>query len=124
MTTNANSRATTLAGLPEPNQSRVESYLGVIAGQPKATLPTKPQSRVEEYLEYIALNGGTGGGGTGGLTIDSITGLRDALDGKAIEMKFDNNLENIQLVSENRSVLSEIPLMTDQQVQDIKNLFV
>lgn len=43
--------------LPEPNQSREESYLGVIAQQDGAELPDKPRSRIEEYLEFIALNG-------------------------------------------------------------------
>lgn len=50
--------------LPKPNQSRTESYLGVIAGQDGAEKPEKPLSRVEEYLNYIAEHGG-GGGGTG-----------------------------------------------------------
>lgn len=44
--------------LPRPNQSRIESYLGVIAEQEGAVLPDEPKSRIEEYLEYIAENGG------------------------------------------------------------------
>ena len=51
-----------LEDLPTPNQSRQESYLGVIAGQEGAEMPEKPLSREEEYLEYIAEQGGGGGG--------------------------------------------------------------
>ena len=51
-----------LEDLPTPNQSRQESYLGVIAGQEGAIMPEKPLSREEEYLEYIAEHGGGGGG--------------------------------------------------------------
>ena len=54
--------------LPIPNQSRNESYLGVIAGQPGAIKPKKPQSRAEEYLEFLAENGIAGGGSGEGLT--------------------------------------------------------
>lgn len=50
-----------LEDLPTPNQSRQESYLGVIAGQEGAIMPEKPLSREEEYLEYIAEHGGGGG---------------------------------------------------------------
>lgn len=48
--------------LPNPNQSPVESYLGVIVEQEGAVKPDHPQSRVEQYLEFI-IEQGIGGGG-------------------------------------------------------------
>ncbi|MCF0163182.1 MAG: hypothetical protein HUJ88_11485 [Fusobacterium necrophorum] len=71
--------------LPEPNQSRVESFLGFIAGQENAELP-EPQSRIEKYLNHIALNGSIGGGSGEGLTpaqqlqINKIPGMETAIN--------------------------------------------
>lgn len=47
--------------LPEEPENRREQYLASIAGQ-EVTLPAEPASREEEYLDYIAKNGGGGGG--------------------------------------------------------------
>lgn len=47
--------------LPNPNQSRIESYLGVIVGQEGAVIPEGIEpSRIELYLQYI-IEHGTGG---------------------------------------------------------------
>lgn len=50
-----------VTGLPKKPLSRTETYLANIAGE-EVELPEKPLSRVEQYLEYIAVNGGGGGG--------------------------------------------------------------
>lgn len=52
-----------VTGLPEKPLSRTEQYLASMAGQ-ETELPEKPLSRVEQYLDYIAKNGGGGGGMT------------------------------------------------------------
>lgn len=49
--------------LPNAPQSRNEKYLAKIAGQ-EVELPNEPLSREEQYLDYIAKNGGGGGGYT------------------------------------------------------------
>lgn len=49
--------------LPEQPISRIEQYLSNIAGENTA-LPEAPISRIEQYLDYIAENGGGGGGTT------------------------------------------------------------
>lgn len=91
--------------------------------EPNTAMFVDDNGNVYNLFDVLA-GGGSGGGGTGGLTIDSITGLRNILDSKATGLQLDSLLEKIQLVSENGNVLSEIALMTEQQVQDIKNLFV
>lgn len=47
--------------LPDEPITRAEQYLASIAGQ-GTTLPAQPVTRVEQYLDYIAKNGGGGGG--------------------------------------------------------------
>lgn len=46
-----------MSDLPNPNQSRTESYLGVIVEQEGAIKPERPLSRVEQYLEFIIEQG-------------------------------------------------------------------
>lgn len=47
--------------LPTNPQSRSEEYLNAIATGDASNLP-EPESRMDEYLDYIAKNGGGGGG--------------------------------------------------------------
>lgn len=110
------SRATTINQLPTP-QSRVEQYAAYLTGKSTnlADLPI-PQSRVEEYLEFLCYNGGTAGGG---LTQTQVQAMINEL-----LLVISTGEDFLQLIGVNSQVLSNIPLMTDQQVQDIKNLFV
>lgn len=155
MTNKTNHRAITIDQLPIP-QSRVEEALHAIIGTLSIDTLPDPQSRIEVLLHYIALNGGTGGGG--GLTRPqvqaminellkdatfddatyeliftqyngqeqrvSLSSFKQLLDGKAESLVFSLDEEFLQLLGGNNQVLSTIPLMTDQQVKDIKDLFV
>lgn len=105
-----------LQALEQP-QSRSEEFLNYLCGRALDinTLP-EPQSRIEEYLEFLCMNGGGGGGG---LTEAQVQAMINKL---LLVLSADENF--LQLVGVNNQVLSNIPLMTDQQVQDIKNLFV
>lgn len=62
-----------MADLPNPNQSRTESYLGVIVGQEGAIEPSRPQSRVEIYLDYLCEHGIPTAGSTITVTVDPAT---------------------------------------------------
>lgn len=69
--------------LPDEPLTRMEQYLAKIAGQ-DVTLPDVPQSRVEQYLDYIAENGGGGGGDITLETLNvSSNGTTNAPSGKA-----------------------------------------
>lgn len=103
--------------LPNP-ESRNEEFLSFLTGKSTdlAGLP-EPQSRIEMFLNYLCHNGGIGGGG--GLTEAQVQAMINKL---LLVLSADENF--LQLVGVDNQVLSNIPLMTDQQVQDIKNLFV
>lgn len=107
-----------LQALEQP-QSRSEEFLNYLCGRALDinTLPI-PQGRIEEFLEYLCHNGGIGGGG-GGLTESQVQAMINKL---LLVLSADENF--LQLVGVNNQVLSNIPLMTQQQVQEIKNLFV
>lgn len=47
--------------LPEKPITRKERYLSAMAGE-ETQIPEKPVTREEQYLDYIAQNGGGGGG--------------------------------------------------------------
>lgn len=121
---NVQSRLIDVNTLEDP-QSRSEMYLHFIDGTGRIAfdqLP-KPQSRIEWLLMYLCeqihqSNIG-GGGGTGGLTEAQVQAMINKL---LLVLSADENF--LQLMGVNNQVLSNIPLMTDQQVQDIKNLFV
>lgn len=106
-----------LQALEQP-QSRSEEFLNYLCGRALDinTLP-EPKSRIEEFLEYLCHNGGIGGGG--GLTEAQVQAMINKL---LLVLSADENF--LKLVGVDNQVLSNIPLMTDQQVQDIKNLFV
>ena len=98
-----------LASLPNFVGSRSEEYLNYISG--RATnlnaLPT-PHSRIEEYLEFLCYNcTGSGGNNTNALTsvrLSNYGNRYEFLDGSGV-------------------VRGTINFMTDQEVQNIKNLF-
>ena len=98
-----------LASLPNFVGSRSEEYLNHITG--RATnlnaLPT-PHSRIEEYLEFLCYNGtGRGGNNTNALT--------------SVRISSDEN--RYEFLDSSGAVRGTINFMTDQEVQNIKNLF-
>ena len=98
-----------LASLPNFVGSRSEEYLNHITG--RATnlnaLPT-PNSRIEEYLEFLCYNGT----GSGGNNTNAFTSIRLSNDGNRYEFLDSSGV-----------VRGEIHFMTEQEVQNIKNLF-
>lgn len=98
-----------LASLPQFVGSRSEEYLNYIVGR-ATDLNSLPiaGSRIEEYLEYLCYNG-TGGGGN---NTNALTNVKLSSDGKKYEFLDSSGV-----------VRGEIKFMTDQEVQEIKNLF-
>ena len=98
-----------LTSLPNFVGSRSEEYLNHITG--RATnlnaLPT-PHSRIEEYLEFLCYNGT----GSGGNNTNAFTSIRLSNDGNRYEFLDSSGV-----------VRGEIHFMTEQEVQNIKNLF-
>ena len=98
-----------LASLPNFVGSRSEEYLNHITR--RATnlnaLPT-PHSRIEEYLEFLCYNGtGSGGNNTNALT----------------SVKVSSDETRYEFIDSSGLVRGTINFMTDQEVQNIKNLF-
>ena len=99
-----------LASLPQFVGSRSEEYLNYIVGRATDlnSLPVAG-SRIEEYLEYLCHNGGIGGGGN---NTNALTSVRISSDGNRYEF-----------IDSSGEVRGTINFMTDQEVQNIKNLF-
>lgn len=99
-----------LANLPDFVGSRSERFLDFIAGRNTNlnSLPS-PNSRIEEYLEFLCYNGGVGGGGN---NTNALTSVRISSDGNRYEF-----------IDSSGVVRGTINFMTDQEVQNIKNLF-
>ena len=98
-----------LASLPNFVGSRSEENVNHITR--RATnlnaLPT-PNSRIEEYLEFLCYNGtGSGGNNTNALT--------------SVRVSSDEN--RYEFLDSSGVVRGTINFMTDQEVQNIKNLF-
>ena len=98
-----------LASLPQFVGSRSEEFLNYITGRTTNlnALPT-PHSRIEEYLEFLCYNGT----GSGGNNTNALTSVKLSSDGKKYEF-----------LNSSGVVRGEIKFMTDQEVQEIKNLF-
>ena len=98
-----------LAGLPSYVGSRSEEFLNHIVGRSTDldALPT-PNSRIEEYLDFIARNG-TGSGNSSNAF-------------SSVQLSTDTN--NYEFRNSNSEVVGKIPLMTSEEVENIKNLFV
>lgn len=98
-----------LASLPQFVGSRSEEYLNYLVGR-ATDLNSLPMagSRVEEYLEYLCYNGT----GSGGNNINALTSVRISSDGNRYEF-----------IDSSGVVRGTINFMTDQEVQNIKNLF-
>lgn len=98
-----------LASLPSYVGSRSERFLDFIAGRNTNlnSLPV-PNSRIEEYLEFLCYNGI----GSGGNNTNALTSVKLSSDGKKYEF-----------LNSSGVVRGEIKFMTDQEVQEIKNLF-
>ena len=98
-----------LASLPSYVGSRSERFLDFIAGRNTNlnSLPV-PNSRIEEYLEFLCYNGT----GSGGNNTNALTSVRVSNDGNRYEFLDGSGV-----------VRGEIHFMTDQEVQNIKNLF-
>lgn len=98
-----------LASLPQFVGSRSERFLDFIAGRSTNlnALPV-PNSRIEEYLEFLCYNGT----GSGGNNTNALTSVKLSSDGKKYEFLDGSGV-----------VRGEIKFMTDQEVQEIKNLF-
>ena len=98
-----------LASLPQFVGSRSEEYLNFIAGR-STNLNSLPSanSRIEEYLEILCYNGI----GSGGNNTNALTSVRISSDGNKYEFLDGSGV-----------VRGTINFMTDQEVQNIKNLF-
>lgn len=98
-----------LASLPQFVGSRSEEFLNHITGRATDlnSLPV-PNSRIEEYLEFLCYNGI----GSGGNNINALTSVRLSSDGNRYEFLDSSGV-----------VRGTINFMTDQEVQNIKNLF-
>ena len=98
-----------LTSLPSYVGSRSEEFLNYIARRNTNlnTLPV-PNSRIEEYLEFLCYNGT----GCGGNNTNAFTSIRLSNDGNRYEFLDSSGV-----------VRGEIHFMTEQEVQNIKNLF-
>lgn len=98
-----------LASLPQFVGSRSEEYLNHLTRRATNlnSLPV-PNSRIEEYLEFLCYNGT----GSGGNNTNALTSVKLSSDGKKYEFLDSSGV-----------VRGEIKFMTDQEVQEIKNLF-
>lgn len=99
-----------LASLPDFVGSRSEEFLNYISGRNTNlnSLPV-PNSRIEEYLEFLCYNRGAGGGGN---NTNALTSVRVSSD----ETRY-------EFIDSSGLVRGTINFMTDQEVQNIKNLF-
>ena len=99
-----------LACLPSFVGSRSEEFLNYISGRNTNlnSLPV-PNSRIEEYLEFLCYNRGAGGGGN---NTNALTSVRVSSD----ETRY-------EFIDSSGLVRGTINFMTDQEVQNIKNLF-
>ena len=99
-----------LTSLPSFVGSRSEEFLNYISGRSTNlnALPV-PNSRIEEYLEFLCYNRGAGGGGN---NTNALTSVRVSSDETSYEFIDSSGL-----------VRGTINFMTDQEVQNIKNLF-
>ena len=98
-----------LASLPNFVGSRSEEYLNYLVGR-ATDLNSLPDagSRIEEYLQYLCYNGI----GSGGNNTNALTSVRISSDGNRYEF-----------IDSSGVVRGTINFMTDQEVQNIKNLF-
>ena len=98
-----------LASLPSYVGSRSERFLDFIAGRNTNlnSLPV-PNSRIEEYLEFLCYNGT----GSGGNNTNALTSVRVSSD----ETRY-------EFIDGSGVVRATMNFMTDQEVQNIKNLF-
>lgn len=99
-----------LASLPGFVGSRSEEFLNYISGRNTNlnSLPV-PNSRIEEYLEFLCYNRGAGGGGN---NTNALTSVRVSSD----ETRY-------EFIDSSGVVRGTINFMTDQEVQNMKNLF-
>lgn len=99
-----------LANLPSYVGSRSERFLDFMAGRNTNlnSLPV-PNSRIEEYLEFLCYNRVAGGGGN---NANALTSVRISSD----ETRY-------EFIDGSGVVRGTINFMTDQEVQNIKNLF-
>lgn len=99
-----------LVSLPSYVGSRSEEFLNFIAGRNTNlnSLPA-PNSRIEEYLEFLCYNRGASGGGN---NANALTSVRVSSD----ETRY-------EFIDSSGLVRGTINFMTDQEVQNIKNLF-
>ena len=99
-----------LASLPDFVGSRSEEFLNYISGRNTNlnTLPV-PNSRIEEYLEFLCYNRGAGGGGNNTNALTSV--------------KISSDETRYEFIDSSGVVRGTINFMTDQEVQNIKNLF-
>lgn len=99
-----------LASLPSFVGSRSEEFLNFISGRNTNlnSLPV-PNSRIEEYLEFLCYNRGSGGGGNNTNALTSV--------------KISSDETRYEFIDSSGVVRGTINFMTDQEVQNIKNLF-
>nr|DAY92498.1 MAG TPA: hypothetical protein [Caudoviricetes sp.] len=99
-----------LASLPNFVGSRSEEFLNYISGRNTNlnSLPV-PNSRIEEYLEFLCYNRGSGGGGNNTNALTSV--------------KISSDETRYEFIDSSGVVRGTINFMTDQEVQNIKNLF-
>ena len=99
-----------LTSLPSFVGSRSEEFLNYISGRNTNlnSLPV-PNSRIEEYLEFLCYNRGAGGGGNNTNALTSV--------------KVSSDETRYEFIDSSGVVRGTINFMTDQEVQNIKNLF-
>ena len=99
-----------LANLPVYVGSRSEEFLNYIVGRATDlnSLPV-PNSRIEEYLQFLCYNRGAGGGGNNTNALTSV--------------KISSDETRYEFIDGSGVVRGTINFMTDQEVQNIKNLF-
>ena len=99
-----------LTSLPSFVGSRSEEFLNYLVGRATDlnSLPV-PNSRIEEYLQYLCYNRGVGGGGN---NTNALTSVKVSSDETRYEFTDGSGV-----------VRGTINFMTDQEVQNIKNLF-
>lgn len=99
-----------LASLPNVVGSRSEEFLNYLVGRATDlnSLPVAG-SRIEEYLQYLCYNRGAGGGGNNTNALTSV--------------KVSSDETRYEFLDSSGVIRGEIHFMTDQEVQNIKNLF-
>ena len=108
-----------MSDLPTPND-RVESLLMAILTGDGSDLPT-PRTRTEKLLMAIYENGGTGGGGTGGVTPAQVKTILLANTDTALNGASSNPIANKALVAALADYVKSADLSIPTKVSELTN---